>query len=111
MAGAGGADGGGSRIAGSARCRSGRGRNRPPSGPGPGAEARRVGQDGLPGKGTGTTEAPRPGRTLAQESRPMRKVLLAGVLAAAALAALPDRSHGWGRDPYNRHGYRWLEQL
>jgi hypothetical protein len=41
----------------------------------------------------------------------MRKVLLAGVLAAAALAALPERSHAWGRDPYNGHGMTWLEQF
>jgi hypothetical protein len=38
----------------------------------------------------------------------MRKLLMAGVLALAALAALPDRSHAWGRDPYNHHGYQWL---
>ena len=41
----------------------------------------------------------------------MRKVLLAGVLAVAALAALRDRSHAWGRDPYNAHGFGWLGQF
>ena len=38
----------------------------------------------------------------------MRKVLLAGALALAAVTALPDRSHAWGRDAYNSHGYGWL---
>jgi len=38
----------------------------------------------------------------------MRKVILAGVVALAALAALPERSHAWGKDPYNRHGFDWL---
>jgi hypothetical protein len=41
----------------------------------------------------------------------MRQFLLAGVLAAAAAAALPDRSHAWGNDPYNAHGFGWLGQL
>jgi len=38
----------------------------------------------------------------------MKKMLMASVLALAALAALPDRSHAWGRDPYNRHGFDLL---
>ncbi len=38
----------------------------------------------------------------------MRKVLLAGVLTLAAVTALPERSHAWGRDAYNSHGYGWL---
>ena len=38
----------------------------------------------------------------------MRKILLAGVLAVAAISALPERSHAWGRDPYNGHGLTWL---
>jgi hypothetical protein len=37
----------------------------------------------------------------------MRKVVLAGVLAVAALAALPERSHAWGKDRYSSHGYCW----
>jgi hypothetical protein len=41
----------------------------------------------------------------------MRKVLLAGVAAVALLTALPERSHAWGQDPYQGHGFRWLEQL
>jgi hypothetical protein len=41
----------------------------------------------------------------------MRKVLLAGTAAVALLAALPDRSHAWGQDPYNAHGFGWLGQF
>ena len=41
----------------------------------------------------------------------MRKVLLAGAAAVALLTALPDRSHAWGQDPYNAHGFGWLGQL
>jgi hypothetical protein len=41
----------------------------------------------------------------------MRKVLLAGVLAVAALAALPDRSHAWGNDPYSSHSYGWFRGM
>jgi hypothetical protein len=38
----------------------------------------------------------------------MRKILLAGALALAAVSALPERSFAWGRDAYNSHGYGWL---
>jgi hypothetical protein len=38
----------------------------------------------------------------------MKKAILAGVLALAAMTALPERSHAWGKDPYNAHGYGWL---
>ena len=41
----------------------------------------------------------------------MRKFLLAIVLALAALAVLPDRSHAWGRDNYSAHGFGWLGSL
>lgn len=41
----------------------------------------------------------------------MRKVLLAGAAAVALLAGLPDRSHAWGRDRYNAHGFNWLYQF
>jgi hypothetical protein len=41
----------------------------------------------------------------------MRKFLLAGLLALAATSALPERSHAWGRDPYNSHGLGWLGSL
>lgn len=41
----------------------------------------------------------------------MRKVVLAGAAAVALLAALPDRSHAWGQDPYNAHGFPWLQQF
>jgi hypothetical protein len=41
----------------------------------------------------------------------MKRFLLAGILAALALVALPDQSHAWGRNPYNSHGYGWLGSL
>jgi hypothetical protein len=41
----------------------------------------------------------------------MRKILLAGVLAALAMVALPDRSFAWGKSPYNSHGYGWLGSM
>lgn len=41
----------------------------------------------------------------------MRKVLLAGALALAGLTALPERSHAWGRDAYNSHGFTWLQSF
>jgi len=28
-----------------------------------------------------------------------------------AATALPGRSHAWGNDPYNAHGFGWLGQL
>ena len=40
----------------------------------------------------------------------MRKILLATVLAAAALAILPERSLAGNRDP-NNYGYGWLGAL
>lgn len=38
----------------------------------------------------------------------MRKLVLAGLLAGAVVAALPGRSEAHGRSPYNQHGYNWL---
>jgi len=40
----------------------------------------------------------------------MKKILLAGVLAAMALAILPERSLAGNRDP-NTYGYGWLGGL
>ena len=40
----------------------------------------------------------------------MKKILLAGILAAVALAILPERSLAGNRDP-NSYGYGWLGGL
>src|SRR5262245_57944673 len=64
------------------------------------------------GQGDGDEERPAARAHFAQESH-MRKVLLAGILAAAALAALPEQSHAWGwnNDPYSAHGFGWFRSM
>src|SRR5262249_21466887 len=63
------------------------------------------------GQGDGDGGRPAARANFAQDTRFMRKVLLAGVAALAALAAVPERSHAWGKDPYNGHGYDWFNGM
>jgi hypothetical protein len=39
----------------------------------------------------------------------MKRIILAGLLAVAAITVLPESSFAWGKDPYNSHGMTWLE--
>jgi hypothetical protein len=41
----------------------------------------------------------------------MRKFFLAGLLAAASLAILPERSNAWGKDPYWNSGFGTLGSM
>ena len=41
----------------------------------------------------------------------MKKLLLAGLLAALALVALPNQSFAGNRNPYSLHGMGWLGSL